>query len=101
MNSTRTQEQHLLQAALALESGAQREAFLNAACANDPALRHRIDALIAASGEAEAFFQEAPEKHVGLKLSAADPAVRIHQPPQEAPTVFSGNLLTEAPGTVI
>ncbi|MEK7686025.1 MAG: serine/threonine-protein kinase, partial [Verrucomicrobiota bacterium] len=85
MNWTRTQEQHLLQAALALESEAQRQAFLNAACGNDAALRRRIDELIAASREAEAFFQEPPGKHAGLQDAATDPTVRVEQPADEAP----------------
>jgi eukaryotic-like serine/threonine-protein kinase len=85
MNSDRTQEQSLLQAALALESEAQREAFLNAACAKHPDLRRRIDELIAASGDAEAFFQKPPEKLAGLAASATDPTVRLERPADEAP----------------
>jgi len=85
MNSDRTQEQTLLQAALALESEAQREAFLNAACATHPDLRRRIDELIAASGDAEAFFQKPPEKHAGLAASATDPTVHLEQAADEAP----------------
>ncbi|MBI4325636.1 MAG: protein kinase, partial [Chloroflexi bacterium] len=85
VNWTRTQEQHLLQAALALESEAQRQAFLNAACGDEAALRRRIDELIAASREAEAFFQEPPDKHAGFQDAATEPALRVEQPADEAP----------------
>jgi hypothetical protein len=42
VNSSWTQEQRLLEAALALESQAPREVFFNLACPNDPTLWGRI-----------------------------------------------------------
>src|SRR5579863_2495044 len=66
MNPAQAREQSLLQAALALESLEQREAFLNVACADEPELGRRLRQLIAAQAEADAFFSEAPEKHARL-----------------------------------
>src|SRR5262245_51994682 len=39
---------------------AEREAYLKAACAGDPALRQRIDALLKAHAESGAFAEFAP-----------------------------------------
>ena len=85
MNSNQTHEQSLLQAALALESAVDREAFLNAACANNPALRQRLRELVEASGEAESFFQEPPLKHAGLEQGALAATVPLEPLPDEAP----------------
>jgi hypothetical protein len=46
MNSNQTHEQSLLQAALALESAVDREAFLNAACANNPCALERFQSWV-------------------------------------------------------
>jgi serine/threonine protein kinase/WD40 repeat protein len=52
------QEQRLLEAALALATEAERLAFLNSVA--DPELRQRLEGLIAASVEADAFFGAPP-----------------------------------------
>ena len=46
MSATNSQEQSLLEAALRLESESERNTFLDAACANDPGLRRRLDELM-------------------------------------------------------
>src|SRR5262245_3843494 len=63
MNSKQSQEQRLLEAALALEKPSEREAFL--ASIDDPALRQRLAELVAASTEADSFFRESPVANAG------------------------------------
>ena len=81
MSSDPTREQSLLQAVLALESEAQREAFLNIACADSPDLRERIVQLLAAHADADLFFREPAASHAGI--ADAEP-VRPAAPPLEA-----------------
>src|SRR5438094_5189605 len=75
MNATKSHEQSLFEAALHLKSQPEREAFLQVACANNADLRRRIEELLAASTEAEAFFREHPLKQAGLGEGAM-PATR-------------------------
>jgi serine/threonine protein kinase len=88
MSATKSQEQILLEAALRCESKAEQKAFLDAACANDLDLRRRIEELLAAFGEADAFFRDDPLKQAGLDEAAKERTVT--SPP-----------VTEGPGTVI
>jgi serine/threonine protein kinase/WD40 repeat protein len=76
-----TREQSLLQAVLALDSEAQREAFLNIACADSPGLRERVVQLLAAHADAERFFQEPALSHAGI---ADAEAVRSAALPSQA-----------------
>src|SRR5262245_46317046 len=73
MNPDKSQEQSLFEAALQLKGSAEREAFLDVACANDPELGRRIDELLAAASEADAFFRDDPLKQAGLVESTALP----------------------------
>jgi len=52
------QEETIFDAARNLASPAARQVFLNQACADDPALRVRIEGLLAAEADAEKFFNE-------------------------------------------
>ena len=70
MNATKSHEQSLFEAALHLNSQREREAFLQVACANNADLRRRIEELLAAATEAEAFFHEHPLKQAGLEAGA-------------------------------
>src|SRR5439155_151985 len=84
MSATNSQEQSLLEAALRLESESERNTFLDAACANDPGLRRRLDELLAASKEADAFFRDDPLKQAGLvedRALTAAPASPIPEKP--------------------
>jgi eukaryotic-like serine/threonine-protein kinase len=80
MSSDPNREQSLLQAALALESEAQREAFLNIACADSPGLRERIVQLLAAHADADLFFQEPAASAAGI---ADEEAARPAAPPPQ------------------
>ena len=62
MSANKSHEQSLFEAALHLKSQSEREAFLQVACATDPELRRRIDQLLAAATEADAFFNGDPLK---------------------------------------
>ena len=58
MNAISQREENLFDAARRIADLATRAAFLNGACAGDPALRRRIEALLKAETEAEEFFAE-------------------------------------------
>ncbi|MGC4070920.1 MAG: serine/threonine-protein kinase [Nibricoccus sp.] len=51
-------EEDLFEAARERRTRAERKAFLDRACVNEPELRTRIEALLAAGDEAEPFFEE-------------------------------------------
>jgi len=59
MTKAKQQEEALFEAARNLSSLPARNAFLDQACAQDPELRARIEALLKAEGEAEEFFNDA------------------------------------------
>src|SRR6266478_2909485 len=88
MNATKSHEQNLFEAALHLKSQAEREAFLQVACATDPGLRRRIVQLLAAATEADAFFSGDPLKQAGLDEKATIPI-----PISPAATEQSGMLI--------
>jgi hypothetical protein len=57
-------EEHLMTVfSAALESGsaAERQAYLDRACADDPALRHRVEALLRAHDRAGGFLGRVPD----------------------------------------
>jgi eukaryotic-like serine/threonine-protein kinase len=56
MNTIARREEELFDAARQLTDPAQRTAFLDFSCTDDPALRTRIEALLTAEAEAENFF---------------------------------------------
>jgi hypothetical protein len=68
-------EEHLMTvftAALDCGSAAERQAYLDRACAGDPALRHRVEALLRAHERAGGFLgAPGPERTVGLSRAAS------------------------------
>ncbi len=70
-------EETLFDAARNLADPAARRAFLDQACAADPGLRARIEALLAAGAEAEDFFRDA------ARFEAQRPGVSME--PEENP----------------
>jgi tetratricopeptide (TPR) repeat protein len=66
-------EETLFDAARNLVSPAARRAFLDQACANDPDLRARIEALLEAGAEAEDFFKDAGRAKAQLPGISTEP----------------------------
>jgi tetratricopeptide (TPR) repeat protein len=58
MNAATQREEDLFDAARKLTDPAERGAYLDRACAGDPALRARVEELLAAGADAEQFFTE-------------------------------------------
>ena len=86
MDSKQSQEQRLLEAALALEKPSEREAFL--ASIDDPALRQRLAELVAASIEADSFFRQSPVENAGADSPGVAPPVQADL--QESPCAMIG-----------
>ncbi len=84
-------EETLFAAALQRETPAQRAAYLDEACAGNPALRARVEGLLQASGEAQTFL----ERPVGVAQPSPSVAATVK--------VEFADLapLTEGPGTRI
>ncbi|ATC63515.1 serine/threonine protein kinase [Nibricoccus aquaticus] len=57
-NAAAQREEDLFEAARERRTAAERKAFLDRACVNEPELRARLDGLLAAGEEGEAFFEE-------------------------------------------
>jgi serine/threonine protein kinase len=73
MPSPQNREEALFRAAVELPPGAARLAFLEQACAGDPALRHRLEALLAAHDEPDELSpRAAPALVATLKLDLPD-----------------------------
>ena len=66
MSQFNPQEEMLFEAARNLSSTTARRAFLEQACAEDPVMRGRIEALLAAEPAAEGFFQAAAKFEMPL-----------------------------------
>jgi len=83
-------EESIFAAALEKAAGAERQAFLDEACAGDAALRQRLERLLAADRQSAGILERGPEA-TGLETPAA------------AAPAASGNFepLSEGPGTVI
>jgi hypothetical protein len=81
-------EQRLLEGVLALGTEAQREAFL--ASLDDRDLRRRLEGLIAASADADAFFDAAPGVHAGLEGPDHTEVLPASKPQAEAPAQVIG-----------
>src|SRR5271156_6030257 len=72
MPSPQNREEALFQAAVQLSS-AERASFLNGACLGDPALRQRLDALLAAHDEPDELSPKgAPAVVTTVKVELAD-----------------------------
>src|SRR6187401_1349569 len=67
MNNASRNEKALFAAARELTDTAQRRAFLDQACADDPAMRRRLEEMFASQTKAEQFFAEG---QIGLGLPA-------------------------------
>src|SRR5690349_18221896 len=92
MDAPRSPEELFFEAAQRFADLDQREAFLDAACGKDAALRRRLDELFAAQKQAEGFFNAG--------VNALMPTANIELPPG-ADSTSVGALITEGPGTVI
>ncbi len=91
MNERERKEIEVFNAALELSAGAQREAYLEQACHDEPALRQKVQALLQVQEDAEAFFHGAEGTSAGGALGGREGS---------GVTVLAAPL-TEAPGTVI
>jgi eukaryotic-like serine/threonine-protein kinase len=58
MNAQAQREEDLFDAARQIADPARRRAYLERVCPDDPAMRARVEALVAAENEAERFFEE-------------------------------------------
>ena len=79
MNNTSRNEKALFAAARELMDTAQRRAFLDQACADDPTMRRRLEEMFASQTKAEQFFAEG---QIGLGLPATV-SIRLTEKPGE------------------
>jgi WD40 repeat protein/serine/threonine protein kinase len=98
MNGSRQEEETLFEAARKLTNPVLRKVFLDAACAENPDLRHRLEVLLSATPDADKFFEES-----GAALNASAEAleprteteqgstVRVTLPPEEQPGARIGH----------
>ncbi|MDA1273017.1 MAG: serine/threonine-protein kinase [Verrucomicrobia bacterium] len=104
MTGPGSQEELLFDAARKLTDPAQRKAFLDAACANHPQMRQRIEDLLAAQSDAEKIFEQARRR---ATPTAAVPNPSHASESSDTPTVVSPatdegvRAPIEGPGTVI
>jgi len=70
-------EAAVFEAALACATPQERAAYLDKACAGQPELRQRVEALLAAHEEASNFLEPKPD--------VARPTIRLTLPPEEQP----------------
>ena len=84
MTKTKPQEEALFDAARNLASPAARRAFLDQACTDDPGLRAKVEALLAAEAEAEKFFNDAALSVVLTASGSQEAAVKIGSPGAKA-----------------
>ncbi len=96
MTKTKPQEEALFDAARNLASPAARRAFLDQACTDDPGLRAKVEALLAAEAEAEKFFKDAALSVVLTASGSQEAAVKIGPPGAKAE-----DGITEVSGTRI
>ncbi len=96
MTKTKPQEEALFDAARNLASPAARRAFLDQACTDDPGLRAKVEALLAAEAEAEKFFNDAALSVVLTAAGSQEAAVKTGPPGAKAE-----DGITEVSGTRI
>jgi serine/threonine protein kinase len=96
MTKTKPQEEALFDAARNLASPAARRAFLDQACTDDPGLRAKVEALLAAEAEAEKFFNDAALSVVLTASGSQEAAIKIGPPGAKAE-----DGITEVSGTRI
>ena len=86
MHDTLSREEEVFDAARKLSDSAQREEFLERACANDSDLRERVEKLLSVHSHAEELFTEcltalrssadAPESPAAARAESPSPATR-------------------------
>ncbi len=81
MNPAPEREEALLQAAARL-SGAMRATFLDGACLGDPALRQRLEALLAVHDTGDSLLKPQDQKPASQPLKTIK--LQIEDPPDEA-----------------
>src|SRR5262245_32206017 len=90
-------------ASLEHRSAAERAAYLDEACAGDPALRQRVEALLTAHQQAGSFLERpVPETAAGESDRPAEPP-RVRAAAAEALTTGAGEATTSQPlpGTTV
>ena len=80
MTNTESQVEALFDAARNLAGPLARRAFLDQACLNDPGLRAKVEALLAAEAEAEKFFNDAALSVVFTVDGSQETAAKIIPP---------------------
>ncbi|MHC1767802.1 MAG: hypothetical protein AB9869_26610 [Verrucomicrobiia bacterium] len=93
MNQRERREIEVFNTALELTSSAERAAYLDQACQGEPALRHKVEALLSVHTAADAIFEKAT-RNADAELA---PATTVHS----SGTAFLTSPVAEAPGTVI
>src|ERR1035441_8500122 len=96
MTKTKPQEEALFDAARNLASPAARRAVLYQAWTDDPGLRAKVEALLAAEAEAEKFFNDAALSVVLTASGSQEAAIKIGPPGAKAE-----DGITEVSGTRI
>lgn len=91
MGERERKEIEVYNAALALSSGTERAAYLEEACRTEPGLRHKVEALLRAHADAEAFFQGMNDNGSGLASEdTRDQPGTVLAPPSEGPGTLIG-----------
>jgi serine/threonine protein kinase len=100
MANSRQQEEMVFDAARNLTDPAPRQAFLDQACAGNPDLKVRIEALLAAEADADKFFREVAPIGFSLSPGAGDTALSSRSLAAAAAAASDATLM-EGPGTRI
>jgi eukaryotic-like serine/threonine-protein kinase len=77
MNIKGKQEETIFEAARQIGDASQRQVYLQAACAGDPAMRERLQEMLAAQPDADGLFQGGA---ASLELPASTMALRTEKP---------------------
>ena len=93
MNDAKQQEETLFDAARKLTNPTQRQAFLDAACADNAELRRRLEVLLSAESDADKFFGESGAALINptdpteslAKEAEKGGTVQVTLPPEEQP----------------
>ncbi len=73
---------------------AERPAFLDAACAGDPALRQDVERLLAADEKGDGFLAGAPGELLGLALGEREEGGSTEVQPAAGPATLSGRTIS-------
>ncbi|MFT3881679.1 MAG: serine/threonine-protein kinase [Gemmatales bacterium] len=77
--------QSIFSRALDISDAQARAAFLDAACADNPELRARVEALLAARFRDEQFLEDGP-----VQMSTVSEGTAAYDPPSPVPTLIAG-----------